>query len=126
MLVDSNNDGVPDVAATQSVLIDLTPPPPPDPATVSVVGGNQALVINWQGVDTGLYHRPARLPDPLQPRRRSAGVLRRNVPPRLPELRDPRAGVGTIDPTFDGGVQSLNPLFACSPLLSATTQLVTG
>jgi len=33
----------------------------------------------------------------------------------------PDAGVGTIDPTFDGGVQSLNPLFACSPLLSATT-----
>jgi hypothetical protein len=121
VLVDSNNDGVPDVAATQSVLIDLTPPPAPDPATVSVVGGNQALIVNWQGVDTGLY------PDLIgyQILCNRGGDLQvfsdGTFHPGFLSCEDPASGVGTIDPTFDGGVQGLNPLFVCSPLLSATT-----
>jgi hypothetical protein len=120
-LVDSDNNGSPDVAAMQSVLIDLTPPPPPDPATVSVVGGNQALIINWHGVDTGLY--PDLIGYQILCNRGgdlqvfSDGTFR----PGFLSCETPDAGVGTIDPTFDGGVQSLNPLFACSPLLSATT-----
>ena len=119
VLVDSNNDGLPDVAATQSVLIDLTPPPAPQPVTV--VGGNQALIVNWQGVDTGLY------PDLVgyQILCDRGGDLQvfsdGTFHPGFLSCETPDAGVGTIDPKFDGGVQSLNPLFACSPLLSATT-----
>jgi hypothetical protein len=121
VLLDSNNDGVPDVAATQSVLIDLTPPPAPDPATVSVVGGNQALTVNWQGVDTGLY--PDLVGYQILCNRGgdlqvfSDGTFR----PGFLSCENPASGVGTIDPNFDGGVEGLNPLFACSPLLSATT-----
>lgn len=121
VLLDQNNDGVPDVAATQSVLIDLTPPPPPDPLTVSVVGGNQALTVSWQGVDTGLY--PDLVGYQILCNRGgdlqvfSDGTFR----PGFLSCETPDAGVGAIDPTFDGGVESLNPLFACSPLLSATT-----
>ncbi len=121
VLVDSNNDGTPDVAATQSVLIDLTPPPAPDPATVSVVGGNQALIVNWQRVDTGRY------PDLVgyQILCNRGGDLQvfsdGTFHPGFLSCETPDAGVGAIDPTFDGGVESLNPLFACSPLLSATT-----
>jgi hypothetical protein len=120
-LVDSDNDGMPNVAATQDVLIDLTPPPAPDPATVSVVGGNQALIVNWQRVDTGLY--PDLVGYQILCNRGgdlqvfSDGTFR----PGFLSCENPASGVGTIDPTFDGGVENLNPLFACSPLLSATT-----
>jgi hypothetical protein len=121
VLLDTDNNGSPDLSPTQSVLIDLTPPPAPDPATVSVVGGNQALIVNWHGVDTGLY------PDLIgyQILCNRGGDLQvfsdGTFHPGFLTCENPAAGVGTIDPTFDGGVQSLNPLFACSPLLSATT-----
>ena len=65
-----DNDGAPDVAATQSVLIDLTPPPRARIRDgLGRAGGNQALIDQLAGRRLRPLSRPGRLPDPLQPRR---------------------------------------------------------
>src|SRR5262245_51628778 len=51
-IVDSDNDGNPDVSATQDVLIDLTPPPAPTGVTVN--SGNQALIVSWNRIESGI------------------------------------------------------------------------
>lgn len=48
-----------DVAATLSVQIDMAPPPPPNVESHLVNGrippGNEALIVNWTGVNTSTY-----------------------------------------------------------------------
>jgi hypothetical protein len=119
VIVDSNNDGTPDVSATQDVLIDLTPPPPP--TGVSVVSGNQALVVNWQGVDTGLYPDLAGY-QVLCNRGGDLQVFSDGTFSPGFQSCDPGVGDGGINaPGSDGGVETLNPFFVCSDLLKPTT-----
>jgi hypothetical protein len=116
VMLDTNNDGVPDSPFSTSVRVDLSAPPrpvvPEGPAGVS--GGNQAVIINWEGIDIRTYgdligyqvlcHRA----DGLQ------------------VFND-----GTFEPSFRTcinddmrpvGVMDLNPNYACSPLLAASTR----
>jgi hypothetical protein len=112
LLIDNNGDGYPEVTASNSVYIDLKAPPSPDPDGITVEGGDQALVVRWPKVDSSLYT------DLLgyQVLCNRAGSLQ-------------VFANGTFDPGFascsatsgDGGVESLNPLYACSPLLSLQT-----
>ena len=69
------------------IYIDLTPPPSPDPALHRrATGGEQAVIAHLARRRLARHHRPARLPDAVQPRRRAAGVLGRHVRARVPEL----------------------------------------
>jgi MYXO-CTERM domain-containing protein len=112
LIIDTNGDSIPDQSSTSSVTVDLRAPPSPESAGVTVEGGNEALVVRWPKVDTSLYG------DLLgyQILCNRGGELH-----VFPE--------GSFDPGFascgvtsmDGGVQELNPLFVCSPLLSPTT-----
>jgi hypothetical protein len=54
ILFDFNGDGTVDLPLTLSLLIDLVPPPPP--TGVKIQGGNEALAINWNAIDTSLVH----------------------------------------------------------------------
>ena len=124
VLLDSNSDGMPEVTATQSVTIDVRPPPAPK--IDSIEGGNQALVVHWTPINTASF------PDVIgyQVLCNRGGDLQVftsgtfdpafmtcTMPTKTPI---PDAGPISPDPNFDGGVESLNPFFACSPLLSPT------
>jgi hypothetical protein len=97
---------------TRSVQIDLVPPPPPDPSTITVEGGNQALIVNWQKLDTAL-----------------------NTDLLGYQILCNRAGslqvfdTGAFTPGFltcpttippGSGVSGLDPAFVCSPLLTTS------
>jgi hypothetical protein len=112
-ILDGNNDGTPDVSATRGVTIDLTAPPPPDPASVSAEGGDQALILRWEGVD-----------------------LTTNIDLLGYQVLCNRAGslqvfpTGSFEAGFEscpatntgGGIAGLDPAFVCSPLLATTTR----
>jgi len=123
VLLDTDSNGSPDVSSTQSVNIDLRPPPSPDSDKISVAAGNQALIVKWTGIDSATY------PDLVGYQvmcRRGADLQVFTNDTFDPGFQtctnpDPTKDVGTIDTSFDGGIESLNPLFACSPLLSPTT-----
>ena len=126
VLVDSNNDGVPDVAATQL-----------GPTSISRRRRRPIPRRHVEGGEPGAGHQLARRRHrPLSPTcsatrssATAAAICRcSRTGPSTPASRaaSPRRGRRTIDPTFDGGVQCLNPLFVCSPLLSASTSLVPG
>jgi hypothetical protein len=123
VLLDTDSNGSPDQSDTQSVNIDLKAPPAPDSSTVSVTAGNQALSLNWTGIDSAAY------PDLVgyQVLCNRGGDLQvfadGTFKPGFQTCTMPGVDGGTtaIDPTFDGGVEALNPLFACSPLLSPTS-----
>jgi hypothetical protein len=93
----------------RNVTIDMTPPP--EPPGVTVVGGNQGLTVSWTKLDTALYT------DLLgyQILCNRAGAL---------QVFD----TGTFTPGFltcpatigPNGVDSLDPAFICSPLLTTT------
>ncbi len=115
-MLDTNNDGVPDSPFTTSVRVDLSAPPrpvvPEGPAGVS--GGNQAVIINWEGIDIKTY---GDLIGYQVLCHRAEG---------LQVFND-----GTFEPSFrtcindemrPEGVMDLNPNFACSPLLAASTR----
>lgn len=112
-ILDTNNDGTPDVSATRGVTIDLNAPPPPDPATVAAEGGDQAVILQWEGVD-----------------------LTTNIDLLGYQVLCNRAGElqvfpnGSFEPGFQscpatnsgGGIAGLDPNFVCSPLLATTTR----
>ncbi len=54
VLIDFNGDNSPDVSGglSSSLLIDLSPPPPP--TNVTIQGGDEALIMKWTDVDTSL------------------------------------------------------------------------
>jgi hypothetical protein len=118
ILFDFDGDGVTDLALTQGLLIDLSPPP--SPTGVTIQGGDEALVMNWQSLDTSIttdlqgYQILCSRADQYQ----VFNVL-------------PSDGGGTSAGPFGSafqtcpatrtgvGVAGLDPTFVCSPLLSA-------
>jgi hypothetical protein len=109
----SNVNGTPVVLDSRAVHIDLTPPPPPDPLFTEVEGGEQALTITWQGVDSAVitdllgYQVLCNRGGDLQVF--SDGAF--------------KPGYLTCPATSSGmGVQGLDPLYICSPLLAATAR----
>ncbi|HXI58055.1 MAG TPA: hypothetical protein VNO55_18445 [Polyangia bacterium] len=114
LLVDQDADGTFEVFATKQVPIDLTAPPAP--ADVTVSGGNQALVANWK---------------PLAPTDDASGILGYQILcNRANEFQVfadksftpgfETAATNCAD-THPGGktVESLDPAFVCSDMLSA-------
>jgi hypothetical protein len=109
-LVDYGSDGVYDLSVTRAVDVRLDPPP--GPAGVSLGAGNEALIMNWTQVDSAMF------PD-LQ----GYQILCQRGP-GLQVFAD-----GTFTPGFQTcpatemgtGLEALDPLFACSPLLTAST-----
>jgi hypothetical protein len=109
----SNKTGSPVSLDTRGVHIDLTPPPVPEPAATTLQGGEQAVVISWEGINSSV------ITDML-----GYQVLC-NRGGSLQVFSD-----GTFEPgyqvcplTTEGhGVEALNPLFTCSPLLAPTSR----
>jgi len=95
----------------RNVQIDMTPPPEPDPASIKVQGGNEGLSISWAKLDTALYQ------DLL------GYQILCNRAGSLQVFND-----GAFSPGFQtcpltlgpNGVDSLDPAFVCSPLLTAS------
>jgi hypothetical protein len=115
VLVDVNGDGVYDVIDQTQVTVDLTPPPAPDPDSISVQGGNEALIVNWPSVNTTTNPVTDLLGYQILCNR--AGSLQ--------VFNDNTYGPGyqVCEPNGVGGgtVESLDKNFDCSPLLSATS-----
>jgi hypothetical protein len=111
-----------DLSVPFSVLIDLVPPPPP--MGLKVQGGDEALVLNWQSIDQAL------VPDLLGYQILCSRADQYQVFDENP-ADDGGTSTGAFGSAFqtcpktrvaagiDGGVESLNPQFVCSGLLSA-------
>lgn len=115
---DFDGDGFVDVPVTTSVIIDLAPPPAP--TGVKIQGGNQALVMSWEQVNQALttdllgYQILCSRADQYQVFTdvdNDAGGSNGPFPAAFVTCAKTRPA--------GGGVETLNPLFACSPLLSA-------
>jgi hypothetical protein len=110
IVFDYGSDGVIDLAVSQAVHVDLTPPPAP--TNISVRSGNEAVVVNWTPVDVSLttdlqgYQVLCQRAANLQVF--SSGTFASYVDTCM----------STLTPTDD--LTSLDPKFVCSPLLSAT------
>jgi hypothetical protein len=113
---DFNGDSIVDLNVTDSLVIDLTPPPAPTGVTIQ--GGDEALVMNWTAIDTSLttdllgYQILCSRADQYQVFKESGTDGGANGPFNAGFLRCPQTQVGT-------GVEGLDPTFVCSPLLSA-------
>ena len=114
VLVDVDGNGSYDVNIQHSVTVDLTPPPAPDPDSISVQGGNEALIVNWPSVNTTTSPITDLLGyQILCNRAGSLQVFNNNTFGAGFQICEPNGGGG-------GTVESLDPNFDCSPLLSAT------
>ena len=97
----------------RELRINLTPPPPPDSAFVTLEAGNEALVMGWQKLDTAIYNDLVGY-QILCDRGGSLQVFSDGAfTPGFQTCPDTSAANG-------GGVAGLDPLFACSPLLTAS------
>lgn len=118
-LVTFSGDPPYDVAATLAVNVDLAPPPAPNISNLDengrIPGGNEALIINWTGLDTSVY------PDLLgyQVLCDRGGALQ--------VFKGGTFGSGfrtcsSAQPSsgLDQGINALDPNFVCSPLLTST------
>jgi hypothetical protein len=107
---DYGSDGVLDLAVSQAVHVDLTPPPAP--ANIKVRSGNEAVVVSWTPVDASLttdlqgYQVLCQRAANLQVF--SSGAFASYV----------ETCPTTLTSTDD--LTSLDPKFVCSPLLTAT------
>jgi hypothetical protein len=118
VLIDFDGDGVSDVTVTSALLIDLTPPP--QPAGVTIEGGDEALIMHWTAIDTSV------VPDLLGYQVLCSRADQYQVFSDTSNLDGGGssgpfgAGFLTCPATRTGtGVEGLDPTFACSPLLSA-------
>ena len=119
---DFNGDGTVDLSIPLQLLIDLVPPPAP--SGVKIQGGNEALAISWDAIDTAL------VPD-LQ----GYQILcsRADQYQVFNIGYAPDGGLGTSGGPFNAGfltcpanrtgmgVEGLDPTFVCSGLLTAQT-----
>ena len=102
---DYGADGTFEFSATQAVFVDLTPPPVPD--NIKVTPGNEAVNISWTPVDETLNQD-------LQGYQIFCQRGDLQVFPKgtfTPQVRSCSTTMGT-------GVDGLDPLFVCSPLLN--------
>lgn len=117
-----NTSGSPAILKSSDVHIDLTPPPAPNSDDIKVEGGNEAVVISWPGVDSSvttdllgyqiLCNRGGEL-QVFNDGTFGAGFLSCPSP-------GTDAGIGGVQ--NDGGVNGLDPRYACSGLLAPTTR----
>jgi hypothetical protein len=116
VLFDFDGDGYVDLAVTDSVVVDLTPPP--QPTGVTIQGGDEALVMNWTAIDTSLvpdllgYQILCSRADQYQVFKETGTDGGATGPFGAGFLTCPATQVGT-------GVEGSDPTFICSPLLSA-------
>ena len=110
----NNSQGVPQTLASRQIYIDLTPSSQQDLLLLTATGGQQAVTLTWPGVDSAV------ITDVLgyQVLCNRAGALQ--------VFSD-----GTFEPGFqtcfknltpESGVQGLDPLYTCSPLLAPTSR----
>jgi hypothetical protein len=112
-----------DLSVPFSMLIDVVPPPPP--AAVRIQGGDEALVMNWTAVDQAL------VPDLLGYQILCSRADQYQVFNETP-TNDGGTSTGSFGSAFqvcpkiraamgglDAGIENLNPLYVCSPQLSA-------
>lgn len=112
-----------DLSVPLQVVIDLVPPP--SPASVTVQGGDEALVLNWKPVDQ------ATVPDLLGYQILCSRADKYQVFNESP-TNDGGTSTGSFGSAFqicpnttpwmggiDAGIENLSPLFVCSPQLSA-------
>ena len=116
---DFNGDSVVDLNVTDSLVIDLSPPPAPTGVTIH--GGDEALVMNWTAIDASLvtdllgYQILCSRADQYQVFKESGTDGGANGPFSSSFFTCPatQAASGLT------GVEGLDPTFICSPLLSA-------
>ena len=109
----SNKTGTPQQLDTRSVHIDLTPPPSPNPDSITAQGGEQAVVVNWEGVDSSLITDM----QGYQVLCNRAGELQVFSDGTF------ETGFQSCPATTSGlGVPGLDIKYICSPLLSATAR----
>lgn len=115
VLVDLNMTGAVDIAASRQIPIDIVSPPVP--GNVSAVGGNQALVAHWTDVDPAADASGILGYQILCDRANEAHVFDKAYKPSY------ETGATNCPDRIPGGnsVDSLDPLFVCSDLLSPAT-----
>jgi hypothetical protein len=119
IMIDNTGDGNPDLTITQTIPVDLQPPPAPTGVTVE--GGNQALVMHWDQVDQSLttdligYEILCSRADQYQVFKETGNDAGGATGPFFSGFEScPKARVdGGI-----GGIEALDPTFICSGLLS--------
>jgi hypothetical protein len=111
LLVDTNGDSVNDVSppATTAVQIDLTGPPTPD--NINVVTGNEAVNVSWDKLDTTV-NTDLQGYQVLCQRGSGLQVFANGT------FSTP---IKNCAKTQGMGIEGLDPLFVCSPLLSRAT-----
>jgi hypothetical protein len=128
LVSNSGNNTTYDTIVQRNIQIDLTPPPEPDENSTTVTGGDQALVVNWAKLDTAIYTDLVGYQilctrgDPLQ----QLQVF--NTGAFGPGFTSADTLVATNQVTADmcantilgTGIESLDPAFVCSPLLSTS------
>jgi hypothetical protein len=126
VLFDFNGDGTAELSLSTSLLIDLSPPPPP--MGVTVQGGNEALVFNWKSIDTALvpdlqgYQILCSRADQYQVfngKDNDAGGT--NGAPFGPAFQTCPATLAASAAAGVHGLEALDPAFVCSGLLSPQT-----
>lgn len=114
-LVDVDNNGTFDVFKTTALAIDVTPPPPP--IDITVRGGNEALVVGWKPVNTSVMEAADLLGFQLLCNRGGefqvfpTGTFSPGYASRATQCPDASSQAGSVE--------SLDPRFLCSGLLSA-------
>ena len=104
-IFDYGADGTYEYSATQAVFVDLTPPPVPD--NITVTPGNEALNVSWTPVDETLNQDLQGYQIFCQ--RGDIQVFPNGT--FTPQVR-------SCSKTMGLGVDGLDPLFVCSPLLN--------
>jgi hypothetical protein len=116
VLVAISSVGSYDVVVKRPVPVRLTPPPAPTGVTVN--GGDQALTMSWEKVNTALfpniqgYQILCNRAGSLQVF--ANGTFKNGFHSARSVCPDKATGVGNID--------NLDPFFTCSPLLTASTE----
>jgi hypothetical protein len=116
VLFDFDGDGVVDLNVTDSVIVDLNPPP--QPTGVTIQGGDEALVMNWQAIDASIvtdlmgYQILCSRADQYQVFKESATDGGATGPFTAAFETCPLTQTGA-------GVEGSDPTFVCSPVLSA-------